>query len=126
FRRVLFRAGAAEVHVRIDGVTNPGEHAPLAPQLLARQPHRLAQAKPRLDTPFALAGPVVVQDPDDPLAPDVDVGTVRENRRILDGDAPLVIEAVRHPAPDLLLRQLTRVHALVEGVQIVVRPTLFP
>jgi hypothetical protein len=66
----------------------------------------------------------VVDDALDPLAPDRDLVAVGHDRRVLERDALLVVEAVRDPALQLLTRQLTRVHAPVERVLVVIARAL--
>ena len=115
---------AREVHVGVDRVAHRGQHPPLRHQLLARDAERLAEPQPRLDAARALGRAVVVDDALDPLAPDLDLGAVRQDRRVLQRDALLVVEAVRDPALQLLARELPGVHAPVEGVQVVVARAL--
>ena len=64
-------------------------------------PQRLAQAQPGLDAALPVRRAVVVDDAADPAAPDLAVGAVRQDRRVLERDVLLVVEAVGHPAPDL-------------------------
>ncbi|MBA3585238.1 MAG: hypothetical protein H0W36_12060 [Gemmatimonadetes bacterium] len=97
---------------------------PLGDELLARHPERLAEAQPRLDPARPVRGAVVVDDPLDPLATHRDLGAVGEDRRVLDRDALLVVEAVGDPALQLVARQLARIHPHVEGVQVVVARAL--
>src|SRR2546426_5740275 len=61
-----------------------------------------------------------IYDALDPMLAHFTLGTARQNQGILDGDADLIIEAIRHPQLQLLARQLAAVHALVEGVEVVV------
>ena len=67
---------------------------------------------------------VVVDDALDPLAPDLDLGAVGQDRRVLQRDALLVVEAVGDPALQLLARELAGVHPLMEGMQVVVARSL--
>src|ERR671915_82561 len=76
--------------------------------------------QPRLDAARSVGGAVVVDDAPYPLATDLDFGAVRQDRRVLQRDALLVVEAVRNPALQLLAREVPRVHSPVEGVQVVV------
>src|SRR3954467_15103816 len=96
----------------------------LREQLGARDAERLAEAQPRLGSAAALGRAVVVDDALDPLAPDLDLGAVRQDRGVLQRDALLVVEAVRDPALQLLAPELAGVHAPVERVQIVVARAL--
>ena len=111
---------AREVHVRVDGVAHPGEtraRSDSSSRGRRRAPRRAAattRSRP------SVGGAVVVEDPLDPLAPDLDLGAVGEDRRVLDRDARLVVEAVRDPALELLAGQLAGVHADVERVEVVV------
>ena len=66
----------------------------------------------------------MVDDPLDPLAAHLDLGAVGEDRRVLDRDARLVVEAVGDPALQLLARELARVHPHVERVEVVVARAL--
>ena len=66
----------------------------------------------------------MVDDALDPLAPDLDLVAVGHDRRVLERDALLVVEAVRDPALELLARQLAGVHAPVERVLVVIARAL--
>ena len=115
---------AREVHIGVDRIPHRREHPPLGQELVARHAQRLAEPQPRLDPALPGGRAVMVDDPLDPLAPDLDVGTVREDRRVLERDALLVVEAVRDPALQLFARELTRVHAHMERVEVVVAAPL--
>src|SRR6185437_13426988 len=69
---------------------------------------------------------VVVDDPPDPAAADLEVVAVGQDRRILAGDVLLVVEAVGYPALDLPAAQPTGVHPDVERVLVVVAPRVGP
>ena len=91
-------------------------------QRLAGQPGGLAEAQPRLDAALAAGRAVVVDDPPDPAAADLEVIAVGQDRRILAGDVLLVVEAVGHPALDLPAAEPAGVHPDVERVLVVVAP----
>src|SRR5690606_35267238 len=63
---------------------------------------------------------VVVDDAADPAAAHVRQRAVGQDRRVLARDVGLVVEAVGHPAPQLLGAQRPLVHPPVERVQRVV------
>src|SRR3989442_1610901 len=86
----------------------------------ARHVHRLAQPQPRARGPAAVDSAVVVDDPLNPLLPDLVLGAVGEDQRILDRNVDLVVEPVRHPKLERLARQLAAVHPLVEGMEVVI------
>jgi hypothetical protein len=121
-RRDSFDPGLAprEVHVGIDGVPHPRQDAPLGLELVTRDAQRLPEPQPRLDPARSGGRAVVVDDPLDPHAPDLELGAVREDRRVLDGDAALVVEAIGDPALKLLAGELAGVHAHVEAVKVVI------
>src|SRR5206468_962224 len=62
----------------------------------------------------------VVDDALEPRPPHLDDGAVRQDRRVLHRDRPLVVEAVRDPPAHLVRRQPSVVHAPVERVAVVV------
>src|SRR5437899_6647246 len=97
-----------------------GQEKTLADQVLAVHAHRFAQTQPRLDAALLPRPAIVVDDPLDPLLTHFTLGAARQDQGILDGNADLIIEAVCHPQLQLLARQLTPVHPLVEGVEVVV------
>ena len=111
---------AGEAHVGVDRVAHRREHAALRLQCLPRDAERLAEPQPGLDAARPGGRAVVVDDAPDPLPPDLDLGAVRQDRRVLQRNAPLVVEPVGHPALKLLAGELSRVHSPVEGVQVVV------
>src|ERR1700748_1988102 len=80
-----------EVHVRVDRVANPGEHAALGLELSPSYSERLAESQPRLDPTRPVGRSIVVDDPLDPLAPDRDLGTVGHDRGVLERYALLVV-----------------------------------
>jgi hypothetical protein len=91
-----------EVHVGVDGVPHPRQHAPLRFELVTVDAERVSEPQPRLDPARTGGRAVVIDDPLDPQAPDRDLRAVREDRRVLDGDAALVVEAVGDPTLKLL------------------------
>src|SRR5207245_1528253 len=92
----------------------------LAHEVFALHAHRFAQTQPRFDAALLARPAVVVDDALDPMLAHFTLGTARQDQGVLDGDADLIIEAVRHPQLQLLARQLAAVHPLVEGVEAVV------
>jgi len=110
----------AEAHVRVHGEAHAGQKKTLADQILALHAHRFAQPQPRLDAAFLPRPTIVIDDPLDPLLAHLPLGAARQDQGILDGDADLIVEAVRHPQLQLLARQLAPVHPLVERVEVVV------
>ena len=64
--------------------------------------------------PASPGGAVVVEDTLDPLAADLAVGTVGQDRRVLQRDVDLVVETVRHPALDLFATGTALVHRDME------------
>src|SRR6266702_1788857 len=85
-----------------------------------RHTHGLANAQPRFGPALFARPPVMVDDPLNPLLPHLAFGAVGEDQRVLDRNVDLVVEPVRHPALELLARQLAPVHPLVEGMEVMV------
>src|SRR3989442_1067898 len=112
----------AEIHVRTHGEADAWEQAAVRPQVFAAYAHRSPQPHPSLDTALFPVPPVVIDDPLDPAAADVGLRTVRQNERVLDRNVDLVVEAVRYPQLELSARQLARVHAPVEGMEVMIAP----
>jgi len=88
--------------------------------LLSGQADGLAEAQPRLDPAGSFGRAIVVDDALDPPATYLSIRAAAENRTVLPRDVRLVIEAVGHPAPDLLPTRSTIVHPAVEGMLVVV------
>ena len=87
--------------------------------------HAFGEAEPERKPPFALElavleNAIVIVDAPDPLATKVGIVGPREDDGVFDGDPRLVVEAVDHPALQLLLREAAGVHAYVERVLVVV------
>jgi len=118
------RPRAGEVHVGVDRVAHSGHDAPLGLELLALDAERLAEPQPGFDAARLGGGAVVIDDARDPLAPDLDLGAVGQDCGVLERNAALVVEPIRDPALQLRARELAGVHALVEGVQVVVARAL--
>src|SRR6185437_15448590 len=95
-------------------------------KLVSRDAECFAKSQPRLDATGSLGRAVVVDDPLNPLPPNLDLGAVRKDRRVLKRDALLVVEAVDDPALKLVAGQLAGVHASVKRVQVVVARSLRP
>ncbi len=70
--------------------------------------------------PRARLGAVVIDDALQPLAADVGIGAVGEDRRVLPRDRALIREPIGHPALQLPLREPAFVHQLVKGMARVV------
>ena len=82
----------------------------------------LAQAKPGFDTAVLTGSTIVVEQALDPLATDLAVRAVGQNRGVLQGNVHLIVEAVGDPALDLFAagtafvhRHMVRVMDMVEG-----------
>ena len=130
--RLLPRRMAREVDIGVDREAHRRDDMAQVGDLLARQADREAQADPGLDAAFVPDRPVratdleavMVQDALDPLAPHLAVRAVRQHRRVLHRNGDLVVEAVGHPAADLLRARLAGVEHDVERVVDVVAPAL--
>ena len=126
--RLLPRRMAREVDIGVDREAHRRDDMAQVGDLLARQAHREAQADPGLDAALVLHSAdleaVMVQDALDPLAPHLAVRAVRQHRRVLHRNGDLVVEAVGHPAADLLRARLAGVEHDVERVVDVVAPAL--
>ncbi|MNN12627.1 hypothetical protein D3C81_1256240 [compost metagenome] len=114
--RLLPAGAAGEVDVGVHREAHAGQHQLLGQQLRAIQTDRLAQTQPGLDAALLARCAVVVDDALDPLAAGVAVRAVGHDRRVLHRDAHLVVEAVGHPALDLLAARAALVHGDVERV----------
>jgi hypothetical protein len=118
-----------EVHVGVDRKAQRRDHVAAVEHLVAREAHRGGQSQPGLDAAFVaqhgLAGlhleAVVIEDALHPAATHLAVGTVGQDRRVLDRDRGLIAEAVGHPATHLLGRRLAGVQHHVERVMDVIR-----
>ena len=108
----LHVAVACEAHARQDGAA--------ARHLLPVEPDALGQAEPERETALALLLAVVVLDPPDPRSAERGVLRLRQDDRVLDRDARLVVVAVQHPLLELEARQLPVVHEGVVAVVIVI------
>ena len=65
---------------------------------------------PKANSIVPSANVIVVNDAFHPLSPHLAIRTVRENRRILERYAELVVEPIANPSPNLLARAASRVH----------------
>ena len=72
--------------------------------------------------PVAWLGAVVIDDPLQPLASHIGIGTVGDDRRVLAWDRALIREPIRHPSLELPPREPTFVHQRVEGMIRVIGP----
>src|SRR5439155_1045145 len=111
-----FRPGrtACEIHIGIDREAHPRQQLLQALHLSTRQAHRLREPQPRLDPAGILAVAVVIENALYPVAPHATVVAIGEDGGVLDGNADLVIEAVRHPAANLRRRGLAGIQHHVE------------
>src|SRR5205807_1627804 len=91
-----------ERDVRVYREPYPRQHPAGGQQRVPLDPHGLGEAQPGLEPALAVRPPVVIDDPLDPPAPHVGLGTVGHDGGVLDGDRLLVAEAVRHPQLQLL------------------------
>ncbi|KOV66834.1 hypothetical protein ADL01_25105 [Streptomyces sp. NRRL WC-3618] len=110
-------AQAAEVRITLDRRPYAGRQVQ---PLIAGQVGGLAEPQPTLDAALAVTHPVVVLDSARSGAAQRRVVEPGEDQGVLDGDVPLVVEAVGDPGAQLVTRQLPSVHPEVEGVPVVV------
>src|SRR5205823_10979331 len=118
------RPPPTKIDVRVDGKANSRQDVRLTLQLVPRDTERLTEPQPRLDPAGAGLGAVVIDNAAKPLTTHLDLGTVREHRRVLERNAPLVVVPVGDPAPQLCRCELAVIHPDVEWVQIVVARSL--
>ena len=109
------RLRPAERHVRL--ADEP--HAPAA--RAARPPSPPAARRAPSPSRIHISMPpvpglraVVIDDPLDPVAPDLGIGAVGEDRRVLPRHRALVGQPVGHPSLQLPARELSLVHQLME------------
>src|SRR4029077_1144461 len=110
------RRTACEVDVGIDREAHSGQDILQALDLRTLEADCFGEPQPRLDPARVLATAVMVEYPLHPVAAYRALLAVREDRRILQRNVDLVVEAVRHPAADLLARRLATVQHQIEGM----------
>ncbi|MNZ60515.1 hypothetical protein D3C78_785860 [compost metagenome] len=125
-RGFLPTGAAREVDVGIHGKTHPRQHQFLGAKLIGVQAHGLAKAQPGLDAAVFTGRAVVVKQALNPLATDLAVRAVGQNRGVFQGDVHLVVKPVGDPALDLLAACPAFVHRHVIGVVDVVVGALGP
>src|SRR5690606_36654783 len=76
----------------------------------------LREPEPGLDAALRSFAPVVIGNAVEPGATHVTFRTVRQDRRVLDGDVSLVVEAIHHPASDLVGGKSAGVHPHMKGM----------
>ncbi|MNS98114.1 hypothetical protein D3C72_1324700 [compost metagenome] len=82
---------------------------------------RLAETQPGFDAAVLAGGAVVVEQALNPLAADFPIGAVGEDRRVLQGDVHLIVEAVGDPALNLFAGGAAFVHRhMVRVVDVVI------
>ena len=90
--------------------------------LLALKAHGFGQAQPGFDTALLALRTVVVKNALQPFAAGVAIGAVGQDRRILERDVQLVVEAIGHPPLNLLTAGVAGIHRLMKRVvNVVVR-----
>ena len=114
------RPGPRERDVGVHGESHAWEQVSFVLDLLPGQADGLAETQPRLDPAGSFGRAVVVDDALDPPAAYLPVRAAAEDRPVLPRDVRLVIEAVGHPAPDLLPARSAVVHPPMEGMLVVV------
>src|SRR6266849_434860 len=95
-------------------------HPGPALRLLTAESYRLGETEPLLESALVCAAAVLVDQTANPhpsLPPRWQPG---QEDGVLDDDALLVTEAVRHPVLELFACQFAAVHPLVKGVAVVI------
>ena len=121
---LLPRRVAREVDIRVHCETYAGQNIFQRLHVLALQTASVAEPQPRFDAAFVCLRAVVVDDAENPLPALIAVRHVREDGRILKGDADLVVITVVYPALNLRFGALAAVHCDVEGMVDVIAGSL--
>src|SRR6202030_4478377 len=107
-------------HIGVDREAHSGQQLLHALHLHTRTAPRLGEPQPRLDAAGILAVAVVIENALYPVAAHAAIVAVGENGGVLDGNADLVIEAIRHPAANLRRGRPAGIQHHVERVEDVV------
>ena len=93
---------------------------PIFDELSSRQPACFTELQPCFDAAFVLSVPVVIKDAVNPDSAHFTHRAVGENSGVLDRDASLIIEAIRHPAAQCIRRKPAFIHGDVEWMFVVI------
>src|SRR5262249_35746167 len=86
---------------------------------------RVGETLPQRQPAFTVATAVMVDDPVQPEAAEARILRLREDERVLDGNARLIVVAVGDPGAQLRARQVARGHRAVKRVPVVVAASPF-
>src|SRR3989442_11041934 len=111
---------ADQLDVGVAREAPPGEDRAVARHLLAVEANAVGQSQPELESPLARLGAVVIVNPADPHPAEGRVFRLRDDDRVLDGNARLVVVTIQYPLLELHLRQLAVVHQPVIAVVVVI------
>src|SRR5262245_6130910 len=114
------RALPHQLDVPVAREAHAGEDRAAARHLPAVEAHALGQPEPQLEPALARRVAVVIPDASNPHPPERRIFRLRQDDRVLDRHARLVVVAVQHPLLELELRELPVVHQDVIPVVVVV------
>jgi hypothetical protein len=111
---------AYKMHVGIDREPRRGQQTAERGHVFAVQPQDVGQAEPARNAAIAFAGPVVIDKPLAPHAPERRIITARDQARILVRYPRLVVVAIERPGLHLALRASAAMQELMERMQPVI------
>src|SRR6267142_280009 len=114
------RASGYEIDVGLDCETRRGKNAIAAERVFAREAGSLHETQPLFNAAGLGAVAVMIEDAFAPSEAEQGVFAAREDGRVLDGDAALVVVTIESPRLKLAPREPAFVHEQVKGMLVMV------
>jgi len=114
------RACGDEIDVGLNGETRGGKNAVAAKSVIAREASGFDEAQPLLDAAGLGAVAIVIQDAFAPGETKREIFAAREDGRVFDGDAALIVVTIEGPGLQLSASELAFVHEQMKWVLVVV------
>ncbi len=100
------RTGRNEIDIGLNGETRGGKNALAAERVLAREAGGFDEAQPLLDAAGLGAVAIVIQDAFAPGETKRGIFAAREDGRVFDGDAALIVVTIEGPGLQLSASEL--------------------
>src|SRR5690242_14427576 len=114
------RTGGYEVNVGLNDETSRGENAVAAERVFAGQAGGFDKTQPLFNAARLDAVAIMIEDAFAPGEAKVRIFAARQNGRIFEGNAALIVVAVQRPRLELAPRELTFVHKQVKRMLVVI------
>src|SRR5438477_12466391 len=108
------RMGGYEINVGLDGETSRGKNAVAAERVFTGHAGGFDKTQPLFNAARLGTVAIMIEDAFAPGEAKVRIFAARQNRRVFDGDAALIVVAIQGPCLKLAARELAFMHEQVK------------